>query len=160
MAQAAPLDGKALDDAKGFLKKYLNHYNTGDAALAQLYQDDAGINLTVVNQNNQTTRRVLNGKTWVRLLLESWGSDRTAKETFELHRVTIGGNGPVLEVTGQRYSKTRCYWDNNYKMAIAKNGTQNYRITRETALINHNNLCPQPSLEEFLINQNIRVAPK
>jgi hypothetical protein len=159
MAQAAPLDSKVLEEAKDFLKKHLHYYNTGNIGLAKLYSKDAEIALTITKQNNHTINTVLSGQAWIQRLREAWGSGRAANEAIELHNVTINGDGASLDITAQRYSKTRCYWDNNYKISITKNGLPSYRIIKETALINHNNLCPQPSLEEFLINQNIQVAP-
>lgn len=159
MAQAVQLDNKVLEEAKDFLKKHLQYYNTGNIELAKLYNNDAEINLTITKQNNQTINTVMRGQAWIQRLRDAWGSGRAANEALELHNVTINGDGQNLDITAQRYSKTRCYWDNNYKLAITKNSFPSYRIIKETALINHNNLCPQPSLEEFLIKQNIQVTP-
>lgn len=160
IAQATPLDNKVLEEVKVFLKKHLQYYNTENIELAKLYSKDAGIALTITKQNNQTINTVMRGQSWIQRLREAWGNGRATNEALELHNVTINGNGTNLDITAQRYSKTRCYWDNNYKMSITKNGFPDYRIIKETAFINHNNLCPQPSLEEFLINQNIQVAPR
>jgi hypothetical protein len=160
IAQATPLDNKVLEEAKDFLKKHLQYYSTGNIELAKLYNNDAEITLTITKQNNQTITTVMRGQSWIQRLRDAWGSGRATNETLELHNVTINGDGPNLDITAQRYSKTRCNWDNNYKLSITKNGFPDYRIIKETALINHNNLCPQPSLEEFLINQNIQVAPR
>lgn len=159
IAQATPLDNKVLEEVKDFLKKHLQYYNTGNIELAKLYNNDAEINLTITKQNNHTINTVLSGQEWIQRLREAWGSGRTTNEALELHNVTINDNDTNLDITAQRYSKTRCYWDNSYKLSITKNSLPSYRIIKETVLINHNNLCPQPSLEEFLINQKIQVAP-
>ena len=162
IAQATPIDSKVLEEAKDFLKKHLQYYNTGNMELAKLYSNDAEIALTITKQNNHTINTVMRGQAWIQRLREAWGSGRATNEALELHNVTINSNSNStnLDITAQRYSKTRCYWDNNYKLSITKNGFPDYRIIKETALINQNNLCPQPSLEEFLINQNIQVAPR
>jgi len=160
MAQAVPLDNKVLEEAKDFLKKHLQYYSTGNIELAKLYSNDAEIALTITKQNNLTINTVMRGQAWIQRLREAWGSGRAMNEALELHNVTINGNGTNLNITAQRYSKIRCYWDNDYKLSITKNGFPSYRIIKETVLINHNNLCPQPSLDEFLINQNIQVAPR
>lgn len=161
MAQAATLDTQAREEATAFLKKHLQYYNTANREIVKLYRDDADIRLTITQANNQTTQRVMNGKTWLRVLLESWESGRSAPEHNQLHHVTLSGNGPVLEVAAQRYSKARCYWDNHYQLSIEKTaGVPGYQITKETAWINHNNRCPQPRLQDFLFNQQVQVVPK
>lgn len=159
-AQSATLDNATLESAKAFLKNHLEYYNTANSEFLKHYNVDAEINLTVIKPQDQPKQTALRGSTWTRLVREAWGAKNSPNETIELHNVNITGNGQGLEVVAQRFSKSRCYWDNDYTMTLQKDGLGQYKITRETILINHNNLCPPPSLEEYLINQNIQVVPQ
>lgn len=159
-AQSAILDNATLEAAKMFLRQHLKYYNTANSEFLKHYNVDAEINLTIIKPQEQPKQTALRGSTWTRLVREAWGVNNSPNETIELHNVNITGNGQTLEIVAQRFSKSRCYWDNDYQMTLQKDGLGQYKITQETLLINHNNLCPPPSLEEYLINQNIQVVPQ
>ena len=155
MANATELDKQLVLDAKHFLTAYLNYTNTRNIDLIKLYSDDATIKVTVTTLNRATKETTFSGQAWKRLLRESWYSGQTAVEPVELHNVSIQGNGTDLEVSAQRYSQTRCYWDNNYLVTFTKNETREYQIINETLYIDHKNQCQTP--DTLTINQDIKI---
>ena len=155
MANAGELDKQCVLDAKHFLAAYLNYTNTRNIDLLKLYSDAATIKVTVTTLDRATKENDFSGQAWKRLLRESWYSGQPAVEPVELHNVSIQTNGTRLEVAAQRYSQTRCYWDNNYKVTFAKNDTGEYQIINETLTIDHKNQCQTP--DTLTINQDIKI---
>ena len=155
MANATELDKQLVLDAKHFLTAYLNDTNTRNIDLLKLYSDGAIIKVTVITLDRATKETTFSGQAWKRLLRESWYSGQPAVEPIELHNVSIQDNGTSLEVSAQRYSQIRCYWDNNYKVTFAKNDTSEYQIINETLYIDHKNQCQAP--DSLTINQNIKI---
>ena len=155
IANATELDKQLVLDAKHFLTAYLNYTNTRNIDLLKLYSDDATIKVTVITLDRATKVTDFSGQAWKRLLRESWYSGQPAVEPVELHNVSIQDNKTKIEVSAQRYSQTRCYWDNNYKVTFAKNETGKYQITNETLYIDHKNQCQIP--DTMTINQNIKI---
>ena len=155
MANATELDKQLVLDAKHFLTAYLNYTNTRNIDLIKLYSDDATIKVTVTTLDRATKETTFSGQAWKRLLRESWYSGQPAVEPVELHNVSIQGNGTSLEVSAQRYSQIRCYWDNNYKVTFAKSDTGEYQIINETLYIDHKNQCQTP--DTLTINQDIKI---
>jgi hypothetical protein len=154
---AAQLDKKLADDAKEFLKKYLQYNNTGNIELANLYSPEAEITLSINKQYGQTKQTKLNGQTWAKLLRDALGGGQATAELLEFHNVSVSGNGENLEITAQRYSTSRCYFDNDYKIVITKDARPAYRIIKETIYINHNNLCQPADNGGFSVNQHIQL---
>jgi hypothetical protein len=155
LANATELDKQLVLDAKHFLTAYLNDTNTRNIDLLMLYSDAATIKVTVITLDRATKETTFNGQAWKRLLRESWYSGQPAVEPIELHNVSIQDNGTSLEVSAQRYSQIRCYWDNNYKVTFAKNETSEYQIINETLYIDHKNQCQEP--DSLIINQDIKI---
>ena len=155
MANATELDKQLVLDAKHFLTAYLNYTNTRNIDLLKLYSDDGTIKVTVITLDRANKETTFSGQAWKRLLRESWYSGKPAVEPVELHNVSIQDNKTSIEVSAQRYSQTRCYWDNNYKVTFAKNETGEYQIINETLYIDHKNQCPIP--DTMTINQNIKI---
>jgi hypothetical protein len=154
-ANATELDNQLVLDAKHFLTVYLNDTNTGNIDLLKLYSDIGTIKVTVITLDRATKETTFSGQAWKRLLRESWYSGQPAVEPIELHNVSIQDNGTSLEVSAQRYSQIRCYWDNNYKVTLAKNEAGEYQIINETLYIDHKNQCPVP--DSLTINQDIKI---
>ena len=155
IANATELDKQLVLDAKHFLTAYLNDTNTRNIDLLKLYSDGAIIKVTVITLDRATKETTFSGQAWKRLLRESWYSGQPAVEPIELHNVSIQDNGTSLEVSAQRYSQIRCYWDNNYKVTFAKNETSEYQIINETIYIDHKNQCQEP--DSLTINQDIKI---
>ena len=155
MANATELDKQLVLDAKHFLTTYLNYTNTRNIDLLKLYSDDGTIKVTVITLDRANKETTFSGQAWKRLLRESWYSGKPAVEPVELHNVSIQDNKTSIEVSAQRYSQTRCYWDNNYKVTFAKNETGEYQIINETLYIDHKNQCPIP--DTMTINQNKKI---
>jgi hypothetical protein len=155
MANATELDKQLVLDAKHFLTAYLNDTNTRNIDLLKLYSDSATVKVTVITLDRATKETTFSGQAWKGLLRESWYSGQPAVEPVELHNVSIQDNKTSLEVSAQRYSQIRCYWDNNYKVTFAKNETSEYQITNETLYIDHKNQCQEP--DSLTINQNIKI---
>jgi hypothetical protein len=155
LANATELDKQLVLDAKRFLTAYLNYTNTRNIDLLKLYSDDGTIKVTVITLDRANKETTFSGQAWKRLLRESWYSGQPAVEPVELHNVSIQDNKTNLEVSAQRYSQTRCYWDNNYKVTFAKNETGEYQITNETLYIDHKNQCQIP--DTLTINQDIKI---
>ena len=146
----------ASENAKAFLKKYMEYFNANNSQLANLYADDAEVYMTVDKEKGQAKKSKLSGKLWKQVLRDYWALGRTAKETIELRNITVAENSGLLEITADRYSKTRCYWDNGYRLTL-KAVDKEYCIIKEQAYSNLINQCPPLTLEEYLINQNIEV---
>jgi hypothetical protein len=155
MANATELDKQLVLDAKRFLTAYLKYTNTRNIDLLKLYSDDATIKVTVITLDRATKVTDFSGQAWKQLLRETWYNGQPAVEPVELHNVSIQGNGTSLEVSAQRYSQTRCYWDNNYKVTFAKNDRGEYQIINETLTIDHKNQCQTP--DTLTINQAIKI---
>ncbi len=155
MANATELDKQLVLNVKDFLTAYLNYTNTRNINLLKLYSDDAIIKVTVTTLDRATKETTFSGQAWKQLLREYWYSDQPAIESVELHNVNIQGNEASLEVSAQRYSQIRCYWDNNYKVTFAKNETREYQIINETLYIDHKNQCQTP--DTLTINQDIKI---
>lgn len=144
------------ENAKAFLKKYMEYFNANNSQLANLYADDAEVYMTVDKDKGQAKKSKLSGRLWKQVLRDYWALGRTAKETIELRNITVAASSGLLEITADRYSKTRCYWDKGYSLTL-KAIDKEYRIIKEQAYSNLTNQCPPPTLEEYLINQNIEV---
>ena len=155
MANATELDKQLVLNAKHFLTAYLKYTNTRNIDLLKLYSDGATIKVTVTTLDRAIKETDLSGQAWKRLLRETWYSGQPAVEPVELHNVSIQGNGTNLEVSAQRYSQIRCYWDNNYKATFVKNNIGEYQIINETLYIDHKNQCQTP--DTLTINQDIKI---
>lgn len=152
---AAVLDKPSVENVKRFLSAYLKYTNTGNIDLLKLYSETATIKVTVTTLDGITKASDFSGQTWKRLLRESWYSGKPAVEAIELRNVVLKGEGQNVAMTAQRYAQTRCYWDNNYTMVIAKDGTGQYQIIKENLYIAHKNQCQPP--DKLTINQNIKI---
>lgn len=152
---AAKLDQNTVEDARIFLAGYLELNNTKNISLLPLYADNAAINVTVITLDREVRTLELTGRKWKQLLRETWYNGQPSAEPMQLHNIKIKPmNGDTLEITARRYALTRCYWDDRYRLVIAKD-TKRYRIIGETLLINHHNQCEQP--ETTIVNQEITI---
>lgn len=152
---AAELDKQSVETAKHFLTSYLTYTNTGNIDLLKLYSDTATIKVTVTTLDGATKTSDFIGQQWKQVLRESWYKGKPAVEPIELRNVSVKGVGENLEVAAQRYTLDRCYLDSNYTMTIAKDGTGQYQIIKETLYIDHKNQCPPP--DKMTIRQDIKI---
>jgi hypothetical protein len=152
---AAVLDKESVEAAKHFLTSYLTYANTGNIELLRLYSDTATIKVTVTTLDGTTKTSDFVGQQWKQVLRESWYKGKPAVEPLELRNVAVKGEAENLEVSAQRYTLDRCYWDNNYNMTIAKDGAGQFHIIKETLYIDHKNQCLPP--DKMTIRQNIKI---
>jgi len=156
VATATDMDNQLILSAKHFLTDYFQYTNTRNINdLLKLYSDDAAIKVTVITLNNAIKSSEINGQAWKQLMRESWDSRKTMLEPAELHNVNIQSDGISFNVTAQRYSQTRCYWDNNYKISFIKSADGEFRITKESLYIDHKSQCQAP--DSLTINQDIKI---
>jgi hypothetical protein len=154
---ATTLDQQTVEDARTFLAGYLELNNTQKISLLPLYADDAVINVTVVTLDREVRTLELSGHKWKQLLRETWYNGQPSAEPMQLHDIKIKPiSGDTLEITAHRYTLKRCYWDNRYRLVIAKTAAR-YLIIGETVLIDHQNRCEPP--ETTIINQEITIIP-
>lgn len=154
---AATVDQQTVEDARIFLAGYLELNNTKNINLLPLYADEAEINVTVVTLDREVRTLELNGRKWKQLLRETWYNGQPSAEPMQLHDIRIKPiSGEALEIAAHRYALGRCYWDNRYRLVIAKDAKR-YRIIGETLLIHHHNQCEQP--ETTIVNQEITITP-
>ena len=154
---AATLDQQTVEDARMFLANYLELNNTQNISLLPLYADDAAINVTVVTLDREVRTLELSGRKWKQLLRETWYNGQPSAEPMQLHDIKIKPmNSDTLEITAHRYALARCYWDNRYRLVIAKTSAM-YHIIAETLRIDHQNQCEPPGTT--IINQEISIIP-
>lgn len=156
-SNAATLDQQTVEDARMFLANYLELNNTKNISLLPLYADGAAVNVTVITLDHEVRTLELSGRKWKQLLRETWYNGQPSAEPMQLHDIKIKSvSGDTLEITAHRYAFARCYWDNRYRLLIAKTSA-GYHIIAETLRIDHQNQCESP--ETAIISQEITIIP-
>ena len=136
LAATPEVDVQGLMDARDFLEGY-RVADAGDAQLSDLYSDRALVHIRVEGQPQAFSLQGRTFKQW-RQEQASMGQLRLQRSVFQAARVER--RGELLLIRARRYSATYCYWDDNYRVTIAKEGV-NERIVDEHLTLQPGSHC-------------------
>jgi hypothetical protein len=136
LAATPGVDVQSLIDARDFLEGY-RIADAGDAPLFDLYSDHALVHIRVQGQPQAFSLQGRAFKQW-RQEQARIGQPRLQGSVFQAARVER--RGEKLLIRARRYSGTYCYWDEDYRVTIAKEGL-NERIVDEHLTLQPTSHC-------------------
>lgn len=141
-AWAAETSAEAREDARDFLLRYAGLTAVADAAVIELYEDDARIRLTTLTHAGAQRSLVINGHQWKRELRAGWSEGGVRLEPSSFANLSVRHDANRLQLRAQRYSHARCYWDRGYEVTLQPDAVGRYRIVEERLTIRRDATCP------------------
>ena len=129
-------------EAQSFLLRYTGLTSTADVASLDMYRDDAHVRVATMVDGRETQAGIVDGKTWKYKLRAGWFDGTTKLEASTFQGTTVKRDGGRLLIRAQRYSQTRCYWDNSYAVAIEPDREGQFQIVEERITFQRGALCP------------------
>lgn len=141
-AAKTEMDAEGLVEARDFLEGYRT-LNAGDEEFFNLYSDDATLHVHIPGRDHGF---VLLGRAY-----KAWGRENVKSGHLKLDGSIFRGasverRAERLVIHARRYSTTRCYWDEGYRVVIEKLGSEE-RILDEEVTLNPAAHCDPTALE-------------
>jgi hypothetical protein len=141
-AWAAETSAETREDARDFLLRYAGLTAAADAAVIELYEDDARIRLTTLTHAGAQLSLVIIGHQWKRELRAGWLEGGVRLEPSSFANLSVRHDADRLQLRAQRYSHARCYWDRGYEVTLQPDAVGRYRIVEERLTIQRDATCP------------------
>lgn len=137
---AQAVDTLTTEAAKQFLRRYSELQATQSPSLADLYSDQAIIRIKhgMVSGGKLTTVR---GDEYKTLLRQTLSSRTREVDASYFKDVTLEKFNNRVLIHAQRFSKNRCYWDNDYAVVITRERT-GWVVIEESMTTNFEAVCP------------------
>jgi hypothetical protein len=121
-----------------FFNRYITLSDNFDAAVVNLYSDNAVI--TTDRQYPQGFQRSLelSGAAYKKLIIESMPLSKLRNDKSTFDNIEISEIPGGAKITARRYSTIKCYYDGLYFMEIKKNPNNQFEIVKE-----HSSTQPQ-----------------
>lgn len=132
LAAPADVEQSAVQDAKAFLQRMSALAQIYSLDVLSLYADEAVIHAKAVDARADAKPLNIKGSHWKSLLREAIEQGVPHIEVSNFHRARVEQIGERLVVRAQRYSTTRCYWDNNYQLVLVRQSAGAFKIVEET----------------------------
>ena len=108
--------------------------------IARNYHPKARIHTTRIQSSGEKRFMEVSGKQWSDLMPMMMAMARQAGDKQYLSQATIESSENGYRISAVRYSESRCYYDKNYYMVIAKE-EERYYIVEEYMETRGENLC-------------------
>jgi hypothetical protein len=155
-ASAATPD--AAQEARTFLLRYVGLTAASDIAALDIYRDDARVRVATAVGGRETQTRFIGGKEWKEQIRAGWFDGTTRLEASTFTGATAAVDGNRLLIRAQRYSRTRCYWDNSYAVAIEPDRVGRFQTVEERITFERNAVCTDAKAEVAQQDQSAAAA--
>ncbi len=142
VAAHTEMDAEGLLEARDFLEGYRT-LNAGDEKFFNLYSDEATLHVNLLGQDHGFVLRGRAYKAWGR---ENLKSGHLILDASIFRGASVERRGKRLVIHARRYSTTRCYWDEGYRVVIEKQGSEE-RILDEVVTLNPASHCDPTAVE-------------
>jgi hypothetical protein len=131
------------DEAAGraFFNRFITLGERDDAALAELYTDNARLHILRVFASGKTEAIDLSGAQWKQNIISfSHAPSHAPSSTFS--QISVHREGQRLHLLAVRYSPSNCRTDEGYSMVIAKGARDAWQIVETSWEAWEGSLCP------------------
>lgn len=123
-----PIDPR---EAKAFFERYVELAQQQDAALADLYAEDARIRARQRLPNGANRIIDLSGAQYRQLIRQTYSGTASGRDRSEYSDVIIESTGEHVRIRAKRHAVRKCYWDVNYNLVIARRADGRLRVVEE-----------------------------